>query len=76
MTPPAEPGPVATLSPPGPAPAERGRVRRLLPETGLQAAIWALVLVCVLAPRVWRFGNFHFRLPTPGTWPASSRCAS
>jgi iron(III) transport system permease protein len=50
VTPPGEPGPVATLSPPGPAPAERGRVRRLLPETGLQAAIWALVLVCVLAP--------------------------
>lgn len=32
------------------APAEGARVRRLVPETGLQAAIWALVLVCVLAP--------------------------
>jgi iron(III) transport system permease protein len=32
------------------APAARARVRRLVPETGLQAAIWALVLVAVLAP--------------------------
>jgi iron(III) transport system permease protein len=34
------------------APAVGARVRRLVPETGLQAAIWALVLVCVLAPVV------------------------
>jgi iron(III) transport system permease protein len=27
-------------------------VRRLVPETGLQAVIWAIVLVCVLAPVV------------------------
>jgi iron(III) transport system permease protein len=32
------------------ASAEGTRVRRLVPETGLQAAIWALVLVAVLAP--------------------------
>jgi iron(III) transport system permease protein len=32
------------------APSEHVRVRRLVPETGLQAAIWAFVLVCVLAP--------------------------
>jgi iron(III) transport system permease protein len=54
----AEPGPgpgvgtVATLGQAGYPPAERGRVRRLVPETGLQAAIWALVAVCVLAPVV------------------------
>ncbi len=46
------PGAVATLSPAGYPPAERGRVRRLVPETGLQAAIWAVVGVCVLAPVV------------------------
>ncbi len=43
---------VATLRPAGYPPAERGRVRRLVPETGLQAAIWALVGACVLAPVV------------------------
>jgi iron(III) transport system permease protein len=32
------------------APAHGARVRRLVPETGAQAAIWAVVLVCVLAP--------------------------
>jgi iron(III) transport system permease protein len=52
----AGPGPgvstVATLSPAFDPPVERGRVRRLVPETGLQAAIWALVTVCVLAPVV------------------------
>jgi iron(III) transport system permease protein len=32
------------------APAAGARVRRLVPETGLQAAIWVLVLICVLAP--------------------------
>src|SRR5258707_8392857 len=32
------------------APAEGARVRRLVPESGVQAAIWAVVLVCVLAP--------------------------
>ncbi|HWN63348.1 MAG TPA: ABC transporter permease subunit, partial [Streptosporangiaceae bacterium] len=41
-----------TLRTAGDPPAERGRVRRLVPETGLQAAIWALVTVCVLAPVV------------------------
>jgi iron(III) transport system permease protein len=44
--------PVATLRTAGDPPAGRGRVRRLVPETGLQAAIWALVTVCVLAPVV------------------------
>jgi iron(III) transport system permease protein len=39
---------VAPLSPA----ADRGRLRRLVPETGLQAAIWALVTICVLAPVV------------------------
>jgi iron(III) transport system permease protein len=40
-----------TIGPPAAfAPAVGARVRRLVPETGLQAAIWALVLVCVLAP--------------------------
>jgi iron(III) transport system permease protein len=51
-SPQAGPGAVATLSPAGTPPAERGGVRRLVPETGLQAAIWALVTVCVLAPVV------------------------
>jgi iron(III) transport system permease protein len=46
------PGAVATLSPAGDPPAERGRVRRLVPETGLQAAIWVLVAVAILAPVV------------------------
>ena len=54
MSQPAKPaaGGVATLSPAGDPPAERGRVRRLVPETGLQAVIWAVVCVCVLAPVV------------------------
>jgi len=56
LNPQAGPGPgvstVATLRTTGDRPAERGRVRRLVPETGLQAAIWALVTVCVLAPVV------------------------
>ena len=34
------------------APGRARRIRRLLPETGLQAAIWALVLLAVLAPVV------------------------
>ena len=34
------------------APVTGARVRRLVPETGAQAAIWAVVLVCVLAPVV------------------------
>ena len=34
------------------APVRGARVRRLVPETGAQAAIWAVVLVCVLAPVV------------------------
>jgi iron(III) transport system permease protein len=41
------------VSPASYAPAVRARmrsVRRMVPETGLQAAIWALVLACVLAP--------------------------
>jgi iron(III) transport system permease protein len=51
---PADPGnsAVAKLSPAGTLPAERGRVRRLVPATGLQAAIWAIVVICVLAPVV------------------------
>ena len=56
LNPQAGPGPgvstVATLRTAGDPPAERGRVRRLVPETGPQAAIWALVTVCVLAPVV------------------------
>jgi iron(III) transport system permease protein len=54
VSPPATTGPgaVATLSPAGDPPAERGRVRRLVPETGLQAAIWVLVAVAILAPVV------------------------
>ena len=44
------PGAVATLSPAGFPPAGRGRVRRLVPESGVQAVIWALVAVGVLAP--------------------------
>jgi len=52
LNPQAKPGAGATLSLAGDPPAERGRVRRLVPETGLQAAIWALVTVCVLAPVV------------------------
>jgi iron(III) transport system permease protein len=46
------PGAVATLSPAGDPPAERRRVRRLVPETGLQAAIWVVVAVAILAPVV------------------------
>jgi iron(III) transport system permease protein len=45
-------GAVATLSPAGTPPAERGRVRRLAPESGVQAVIWVIVAVCVLAPVV------------------------
>ena len=52
MSPAAEPGAVATLSPAGYPPAERGRLRRLVPESGLQAVIWVIVAVCVLAPVV------------------------
>ena len=56
LNPQAGPGPgvstVATLRTTGDPPAERGRVRRLVPETGLQATIWVLVTVCVLAPVV------------------------
>jgi iron(III) transport system permease protein len=49
---PAKAGPsaVAVAGPAGIGPAEGRRVRRLVPETGLQAAIWTLVLVCILAP--------------------------
>ena len=47
---PAAPDTVTTGPPAGSGPAQGARVRRLVPETGLQAAIWALVLVCVLAP--------------------------
>lgn len=50
---PAAPGAVTTARPESPAPAaDRSRRlgSRLVPETGLQAAIWVLVLVCVLAP--------------------------
>ena len=46
------PGAVATLSPAGSAPAERGRVRRPVPESAVQAVIWTLVAVSVLAPVV------------------------
>ncbi len=46
------PSAVAIASPPGNAADEGRRVRRLVPESGLQAAVWALVLVCVLAPVV------------------------
>jgi iron(III) transport system permease protein len=46
------PGAVATLSPAGDPPAERRRVRCLVPETGLQAAIWVVVAVAILAPVV------------------------
>ncbi|HYZ56444.1 MAG TPA: ABC transporter permease subunit [Streptosporangiaceae bacterium] len=48
----AQPGPdtVTMVRPAGYAPAAGARARRFIPETGLQAAIWALVLVCVLAP--------------------------
>lgn len=46
------PGAVATLRPAGEPSAERRRVRRLVPETGLQAAIWVLVAVAILAPVV------------------------
>jgi hypothetical protein len=49
-TAPAAPDMVTIERPAGNAPAEGARVRRLVPETGLQAAIWALVLVGVLAP--------------------------
>jgi iron(III) transport system permease protein len=49
-TAPASPDMVTIERPVANAPAEGARVRRLVPETGLQAAIWALVLVCVLAP--------------------------
>jgi iron(III) transport system permease protein len=40
------------LSLPGRAPAGRGRIRRLVPGSGVQAVIWALVSVGVLAPVV------------------------
>jgi hypothetical protein len=50
---PAAPDAVTTVRPGSPARAA-GQVRRLgsrlVPETGLQAVIWVLVLVCVLAP--------------------------
>jgi len=49
---PGAPGAVATLSPASYPPAERGRVRRLVPESGVHGVIWALVAVCVLAPVV------------------------
>jgi iron(III) transport system permease protein len=54
VSPPVEtaPGAVATLSPAGYPPGERWRMRRLVPETGLQAAIWAIVAICILAPVV------------------------
>lgn len=45
-------GPHSGVSTLGDLPAGRGRVRRLVPETGLQAAVWALATVCVLAPVV------------------------
>jgi iron(III) transport system permease protein len=47
---PAGPDTVTIERPVSYAPPVGARVRRLVPETGLQAAIWALVLVCVLAP--------------------------
>ncbi len=40
------------MSGPSGAPAAPLRPRRWVPETGLQAAIWALVMICVLAPVV------------------------
>jgi iron(III) transport system permease protein len=46
------PGAVATLSPAGSPPDGRGRIRRLVPESGVQAVIWVLVAVGVLAPVV------------------------
>jgi iron(III) transport system permease protein len=46
------PGAVATLRPAGPRPAGHGRVGRLVSGSGVQAVIWALVAVCVLAPVV------------------------
>jgi iron(III) transport system permease protein len=47
---PAGPDTVTIERPVSYAPPVGARVRRLVPETWLQAAIWALVLVCVLAP--------------------------
>jgi iron(III) transport system permease protein len=49
-TAPAGPHTVTLERPAGYPPAAGPRVRRLVPETGIQAAIWALVGVCVLAP--------------------------
>jgi iron(III) transport system permease protein len=46
------PGAVAIAAPAGTAPAGGRRARRLVPETGLQAAIWAIVAICILAPVV------------------------
>jgi iron(III) transport system permease protein len=46
------PGSVAPLSPVRFPPAGRGRGRRLVPESAVQAVIWLLVAVCVLAPVV------------------------
>jgi uncharacterized membrane protein YbhN (UPF0104 family) len=31
------------------------------------SAVAGYLLVCLFAPPVWRFGKFHFRLPTPAT---------
>jgi uncharacterized membrane protein YbhN (UPF0104 family) len=41
----------------------------ILHATGFAAlsGVIAYLLVCIFAPRVWRFGSFHFRLPTPAT---------
>jgi hypothetical protein len=41
----------------------------ILHATGFAAlsGVIAYLLVCIFAPRVWRFGTFHFRLPSPGT---------
>ncbi len=51
-TSPGAPGAVAALGQAGYPPAERGRVRRLVPESAVQGVIWAIVAVCVLAPVV------------------------
>jgi iron(III) transport system permease protein len=51
VTLPEAPGGVAIISQrPGLAPAAGSRARRIVPQTGLPAAIFLLVLVCVLAP--------------------------
>jgi iron(III) transport system permease protein len=44
------PDAATVVRPAGYRPAAGARMRRLVPETPLQAAIWVLVLVCVLAP--------------------------